>query len=112
MAIIGTTNLFIDEAQCEAAEKVLIELDNAWTHTRNLYNIGLTLGTKYHYLRHCIEYMRIWSMGIGFISEQSIEHFHKVCTMVFRRYRNQRGSLRVKYGNHELMLRTSPLYQS
>ena len=112
MSIIGTTNLFVDEEYCEAADKVLIELDQTWRHTRNLFNISSTLGTKYHYLRHCIDYMRIWRMGIGYNSEQSIENFHKTCTMVFRRYRNQRGLLRVKYAIRQLMFITSPLYQS
>ena len=109
--IIGTTEIFVNEDQCEAAERALKELDEVWQRTRQLFGIGSTLGTKYHYFRHCIDYMRIWRIGIGHISEQSIEHFHKTCTSVFNRYRNQRGLLRVKYGLHQLMLITSPLYQ-
>ena len=112
MSIIGKSEPYVEESQCKEAEKALKELDKAWTRTRNLFNISLTLGTKYHYLRHCIDYMRIWSLPIGYISEQSIENFHKTCSMVIRRYRNQRGLLRVKYAMQQLIFITSPLYQS
>ena len=70
MSIIGSNELFVEEKECEAAEKALTDLDKVWQRTRNLYNINSTLGTKYHYLSHCVDYMRIWSMGIGYISEQ------------------------------------------
>ena len=58
-------------------------------------HVVCNLGTKYHYLRHCVEYWRIWSLSIGYNSKQSIENYHKTCSMVFRRYRNQRGLLRI-----------------
>ena len=39
LGIIGTTNIFIEEEKCDAAEKVLIELDTVWQRTRNVFGI-------------------------------------------------------------------------
>ena len=68
-------------------------------------------GVKLHYFGHCIEYMEVWGIPIGYISEQSIEGFHQTCSMVMKRYNNQRGLLRMKYAIHQLILVTSPTYQ-
>ena len=111
MAVIGTSKPCIDESDCMNARRLLDDLDKRWTYMRSVVEYALSLGTKYHYLGHCVEYFEFWRLGLGFISEQSIENFHKTCSFVFRRYRNQRGLLRTKYSMHQLMLITSPLYQ-
>ena len=112
MSIIAKPEALITEDQCDEANRALLELDKTWKRTKNMFSITSSLGTKYHYLYHCIEYMRIWGLPIGYISEQSIENYHKTCSMILRRYRNQRGVLRIKCGIHQLLLKTSPLYQS
>ena len=106
MAIIGSADHGIDNKRCDDAMNVLCEYEKQWIRTAQISGIG----TKYHYLYHCIEYMRIWRIPIGYINEQSIENFHKTCSRVFRRYKNQRGLLKIKYSMHQLMLITSPLY--
>ena len=112
MSIIGKSDCWIEETQCEEARQLLQQLDMSWTHTRTLLGIAKSLGAKYHYLSHCFEYMTLWRIGIGYCSEQSIESYHKTCSMVFRRYGNQRGLLRIKYAIRQLMLITSPTYQN
>ena len=112
MSIIGKSDCWVEEQQCDDAQRLLDDLDRTWTYTRTVLGVTSSLGTKYHYLAHCVEYMRLWRILIGYISEQSIESYHKRCSMLFRRYRNQRGLLRIKYALRQLMLITSPLYQS
>ena len=94
MSVIGKSDCWIEEKECEKAKELLVELDKRWTHTRAMVGVANSLGKKYHYLSHCVDYMTLWRLGIGYINEQSIESFHKTCSMVIRRYRNQRGLLR------------------
>ena len=112
MRINGSSKCWVEEEECEEAKDLLEELDRCWTHARSLFSCAASLGAKYHYLSHCVEYMRLWRIGIGYISEQSVEGFHKTWSLVFRRYQNQRGLLRIKYEIRQLMLITSPLYLS
>ena len=111
MSRIGKSDPWIEEKECEEVKELLREFEETWTFTKNILNISSGLGTKYHYLFHCVEYMVYWRLPIGYISEQSTECFHKTCSAVFRRYNNQRGCLRVKYSMHQLMVITSPSYQ-
>ena len=84
--------------RCRSVE-VWQDVRQTWIRTKQLFNISCSLGTKYHYLRHCVEYSRIWSLPIGYNSEQSIENYHKTCFMVFRKYRNQRGIVKSQICN-------------
>ena len=111
MSIVGSSKPWIEESDCERARQILLDIDNRWSYMRRVIDYASSLGAKYHYLGHCLDYVILWRMGLGFINEQSIEHFHKVCSGVFRRYINQRGILRTKYAMHQIMLITSPLYQ-
>ena len=112
MSIIGSNRSFIEEPDIEKARKILEEFDKQWKYSAVILNVPISLGTKYHYLHHAIEFMEIWRIPIGYVSEQSIESFHKTCSMVFRRYVNQRGTLRIKYAIRQLFLITSPVYQN
>ena len=110
--------IFVDDYDAHLFEIYMIQRqysvnwDKIWQRIRNIFGISSTLGTKYHYLRHCIDYMRIWKLGICYLSKQSIENSLKTCTMVFWRHRNQRGLLRKKYAIHQFMFTTNPLYKS
>ena len=88
MAIVWSSDAWIEEYQCEKARQLLIELDQRWSYMRKVVDYASSLGAKYHYLGHCLDYVSFWRMGLGFINEQSIEHFHKICSGVFRRYMN------------------------
>ena len=69
------------------------------------------LGAKYQYYLK-VRYMKLWRVPLGYICEQSIESFHKDCTLIFRRYHNQRGLLNLKYALRTLQLITSPTCQA
>ncbi len=111
MSIIGSSKSVIDDKSIEEAEKLLDKFHKQWLYSSKVLYIDQSLGAKYHYLCHCIQYVKLWRLPIGYISEQSIEAFHKTCSNVFNRYRTQRGVLRVKYSMQQLMFITSPLYQ-
>ena len=51
-----------------------------WRRTRTALQISAGLGSKYHYLSQCVEYIRLWRIGIGYINEQSIENYQKTFT--------------------------------
>ena len=91
--------------------KKLNKLHKQWQYSSKILNLPQSLGAKYHYLHHAVEYVSFWGFGIGSISEQSIDAFQKTTTKVFNRYKNQRGTLRIKYGMRQLLFITSPLYQ-
>ena len=71
----------------DKAKKIIFEFDKQWKHSKKVLVIKKTLGAKHH----CVEYMSIWRMPIGYISEQSVESFQKLCQSVFHRYQGQRG---------------------
>ena len=78
----------------------------------NTLDINHSLGAKGHYLGHCLEYMELWRIPIGYVSEQSIEAMKKTYGDILNRYNNQRGLLKVKYSIRHLLLTTSPTYYS
>lgn len=112
MSIAAAATPTITTAKIEEAAQLLYKFEKQWKYTAAILNIPISLGAKFHYLYHIIEWMRIWGIPIGYISEQSIEGFHQTFSMVYRRYTNQRGLLGIKYAVHQLMLVTSPTYQS
>ena len=94
------------------AKQLLQSLYEHWEYTTNTLGIDKSLGTKFHYLAHCIHFMEIWQTPLGFITEQSVEAFHQTCTSVFNRYKSQKVLAGLKHAIHYLMLITSPTYHS
>ena len=109
---IRNSSNFITEADITKAEELLNKYHNHWQYVNQILNLNISLGAKYHYLYHCVEYIKIWGVPLGFNNEQSVESFHKICSAVMRRYYNQRGLLKVKYSIRQLMVITSPLYHN
>ena len=95
----------------EKAEKLLADLIKQWIFSKRVLGIKRGLGAKLHYLGHALEYVRLWRIGIGYISEQSIEGYHQTCSRVFDLYKRQRGIARIQYAIQRLMFVTSPLYR-
>ena len=112
MSIAGKATSTIAPAEIDEPEELLFKFDKQWECTAAILNIPVSLGAKFHHLYHIMEWMRIWGVPIGYLSEQSIEGFHQTYNNVHRRYTNQRGILGLKYAVHQLMLITSPTYQS
>ena len=111
MHILNKSTHTISESDIAKAEELLKTYDKHWQYINRILDLNISLGPKYHYLIHCIEYVKTWKIPLGFINEQSIEAFHKICDMVLNRYSNQRGLLHVKYSMRHLMVLTSPIYQ-
>ena len=111
MSIIGRATNTISKEDCGKARKALDKFDQYWKEMTSILGVSNSLGCKYHYLMHCVEYCELWGIPLGYISEQSIESFHKVCSMVWRRYLNQRGKKIVELFIKHLLLVTSPTYQ-
>ena len=111
MNIINKSEHVIPITDCNKAEKLLQEYYDHWQYTKRILNLNTSLGAKGHYLQHCVEWMKLWNIPLGYVNEQSVEAFHKICSMVLRRYYNQRGILKVKYAMRQLMVITCPLYQ-
>ena len=112
MAIVGSTSNDISIENINKARKLLKDIDKQWEYSFRILGFTKTLGAKHHYLHHICDYMCIWRIPIGYISEQSVESFQKVCQLIFNRYRNQRGVKRLKYAIHQILLITSPTYQA
>ena len=110
MHLLNKSTNTISKSDCTKAEQILQQYYKHWQYTKRILNLDLSLGAKYHYLKHCVEYIHIWRIPLGYINEQSIEAFHKICSMVLQRYYNQRGILKIKYAMRQLMVITSPLY--
>ena len=100
MSVLGKSHCWIEEKQCDDTDELLKEFEKSWTYTRTLFNITSNLGAKHHSLSDCVEYIKLWKIGIRYVSEQSIEGFHKTCSLAFSRYRNQRCLLRMKIALH------------
>ena len=111
MAIAGSAAPEISEEKIEEAREIIVKFDKQWKYSKQILGIKKTLGAKHHYPYHCIQYMSIWAIPLGYISEQSVESFQKVCQSVFNRYQGQRGTLKLKYAIHHIMTLTSPTYQ-
>ena len=111
MALIGSAKSYINEEKIEEAEKLLKQFDKQWKYSSNILGINSSLGAKYHYLEHAVQYSKIWRFPIGYVSEQSIEGYHKTCSKVFSLYKTQRGIDRIRLAIQRLMFVTSPLYR-
>ena len=111
LSIIGKSTNIISIEEIDKAKALVIELNKHWKRTVAILDISKTLGTKFHYLHHCVEYMYIWRFPIGYLSEQSIENYNQTYKAVFDRYKNQKGVLRLQYAIRQLLLITSPTYQ-
>jgi len=44
------------------------------------------------------------------MDEESTEEYYQICNVLDRKYKNQRGILKVKYSMNKLTLLTSPKY--
>ena len=85
MPISGKAKLTIQPTEVEKAKNILAEFDEHWKYTSVILNVPLSRGAKYHYMQHVVDWMEVWSVPIGYVSEQSIEGFHKTCSMVYHR---------------------------
>ena len=112
MHLFGKSTDCIDEVYIEQTRDALSKFEKQWMYTSQIMGIDTSLGAKYHYLSHCVAYMDLWKIPLGFLSEQSIEGANKVYGNILKRYKNQRGLLKIKYSMHQLLLITSPTYQS
>ena len=77
MSIAGRTCAEISDGDIDKAKDIILKFDEQWAHSKKILGIHKTLGAKQHYLYHAIEYMYIWKIPLGYISEQSVESFKK-----------------------------------
>ena len=94
MRILNGSRNIIEDRNIQKAKQILHQYHNHWEYTKRILNMNMSLGKNYHYLCHTVEYISIWNIPIGFVSEQSVDTFHKICCMIWHRYYNQQGVMR------------------
>ncbi len=121
--IIGKAKAAVSAAEIARAEslsaqiqRLLDALQTQWPFV-NLHEKGerrkhYSLGNKFHNVfGHAVEFMKIWGCSAGWVNEESVEALNKILSILFKRYGNQRGCLRVKFAMSHLHVMTSAKYR-